>query len=185
VNITALFLLLAAPVFSQEKLATELQSVARVATVMIDGDVARRIQTPRSVASMLETGNRDPWAFADNYDVNHPAFIATKKTLMRLARLCPSACDVNLWMPVPTKPDRVQIVIRNVHEMSQFWTWGALSQDMPPEMRRVLTTGEPQSISRRPGMISVLAPIRDSLGDIAGLVEVVGQLTPDLQENVQ
>lgn len=174
----ALFLILAAA-------PTPLESVARIASIMVDGDIARRIQTPRSVASMLDTTNRDKWAGSDNYDVDHPAFIATKKTLIRLARLCPSACDVNLWMPVPTKPDRIQIVIRNVHEMSQFWTWGALTQDMPAEMRKVLQSGESVTVTRRPGMVSVLAPVRDSLGDIVGLVEVVAQAKPDLQENVQ
>jgi hypothetical protein len=33
-------------------------------------------------------------------------------------------------------------------------------------------------------MTSVLAPVYDSLGDIAGLVEVVGRDRPDPQENV-
>ncbi len=181
----ALFILLAASAFAQDTLAVQLDGVARVASVMMDGDLARRIQTPRSVDSMLRTDNRDKWAGSDNYDVNHAAFIATKKTLIRLARLCPSACDVNLWMPVAGNPPRVQIVIRNVHEMSQFWIWGALHQEMPLEMRRVLDSGDRVTVTRRPGMVSVLAPVRDSLGDTVGLVEVVGQLKPDLQENVK
>lgn len=181
----ALFVILTACASAQDKLALQLDSVARVATVMVDGDLARRIQTPRSVASMLKTDDRDRWAASDNYDVDHPAFIATKKTLMRLARLCPSACDVNLWMPVPTKPTRIHIVIRNVYEMSQFWTWGALHQEMPVEMRRVIDSGDRLTVTRRPGMVSVLAPVRDSLGDTVGLVEVVGQMKPDPQENVQ
>jgi hypothetical protein len=181
----ALFILLAASARAQDPLAVQLDSVARVASVMLDGDLARRIQTPRSVDSMLRTGNRDKSAASDNYDVNHTAFIATKKTLIRLSRLCPSACDVNLWLPVAGNPPRVQIVIRNVHEMSQFWTWGALHQEMPAEMRQVLDGGNRVTVTRRPGMISVLAPVRDSLGDIAGLVEVVGQLKPDPQENVK
>ena len=33
--------------------------------------------------------------------------------------------------------------------------------------------------------VSVLAPVYDSLGDIAGLVEVVSRLTPDPRENVK
>lgn len=88
--------------------ARELDLVARIATVMLDGDVCRRIQTPRSARMLLETDPRDPWKASDNFDVNDEAFIATKKTLMRLARLCPTACDVNLWMPVPSSPPRVQ-----------------------------------------------------------------------------
>jgi hypothetical protein len=34
-------------------------------------------------------------------------------------------------------------------------------------------------------MISVLAPVYDSLGDIVGLVEVVSQARPDPRENVK
>lgn len=181
----ALLIVLAVRVCAQDTLAVQLDGVARVASAMVDGDVATRIQTPRSSASMLRTDNRDPWAASDNYDVDHAAYIATKKTLMRLASLCSSACDVNLWLPLPTNPPRIQVVIRNVHEMSQFWTWGALHQEMPAEMRRVLDSGERVTVARRPGMVSVLAPVRGSLGDIVGLVEVVGQTKADPQENVQ
>ena len=35
------------------------------------------------------------------------------------------------------------------------------------------------------GMVSVLAPVYDSLGDIAGLVEVVSQAGRDPRENVK
>jgi hypothetical protein len=173
--ITAFFLLL---------LASPLDEVARVATAMVDGDVAQRIQTARSARSMVEMNPRDRWAAADNYEVHHDAYIAVKKTLIRLSRLCPGACDVNLWMPVKGKPGRIQIVVRNANEMSQFWTWGALEQELPAEMRRVLETGERQTVTRRAGMVSVLAPVRDSLGDIVGLVEVVSSATPSPTENV-
>ena len=109
----------------------------------------------------------------------------TKKTLMRLSRLAKNPCDVNLWMPVETTPRRIQILIRNVNEMSQFWTWGALHQEMFPEMEKVLRTGERVAVRKRAGMASVVAPVYDSLGDIVGLVEVVGRLASDSHENVK
>lgn len=180
----AFLIFAAAPAFAQQA-PRELDEVARVAGVMVDGDVCRRIQTPRSRDYMVKKDPRDQWRDADNYDVDHRAFIETKKTLMRLARLCPGVCDVNLWMPLEHDRTRVQMMIRNVHEMSQFWTWGAMHQAMPPEMKRVLETGERVSASKRPGMWSVLAPVRDSLGDIAGIVEVVSQARPDPRENVK
>jgi hypothetical protein len=88
-------------------------------------------------------------------------------------------------MPVKEKPAQIQIVIRNVYEMSQFWTWGALTQDMPAEMKTVLDSGKRVSVRRRPGMLSVLAPVHDSLGDTVGLVEVVSQDERDPHENVK
>ena len=42
---------------------------------------------------------------SDNYDVNDAAFIATKKTLIRLSTLASYPVDVNLWMPVPGAPN--------------------------------------------------------------------------------
>jgi len=163
----------------------ELDRVAQVATAMVDGDVCKRIQTPRSIQFLLKTDPRDPWLASDNYDVDDVAFIQTKKTLMRIARLCPNACDANLWMQVASNPSRIQIMIRNVYEMSGFWRWGDLHQETPAEMRRVLDTGERVTVRRNSGMISVLTPVYDSLGDIVALVEVVSQAKRDLRENVK
>ena len=178
-------LLISAPLQAQDPLAAQLDQVAKVASVMMDGDLAKRLVTPRAMASILDQNPQDQWAAADNYDVDHNNYIAAKKATIRLARLCTSPCDVNLWMPIPAKPGRIHIVIRNVHEMSQFWTWGRLHQETPAEMNRVLETGERVTVSRRPGIASVLAPVRDSLGDIVGVVEVVGQSKPNPQENVK
>lgn len=182
---TALAFLLAASAPAQDPITAELDQVARTATAMVDGDLARRIQTERSVKTMLDKNPRDQWAAADNYDVDHAAFVATKKTLIRLSRLCTAACDVNLWLPVPGAPDRVHVAIRNVNEMSQFWRWGDLHQPLPAEMKAVLESGRRQTVRRRPGMISILAPIHDSLGDTVGLVEVVSAPNANPQENVK
>ena len=186
-RLRTVLLLAASPLlFAQsEDKAKELDRVAQVATAMLDGDVCLRIQTPRSLQFLLKTDPRDPWLASDNYDVNDLAFIQTKKTLMRLARLCTEACDANLWMPVTSSPPQIQIMIRNVYEMSGFWKWGDLHQEMPPEMKCVLDTGDRVTVRRSSGMISVLTPVYDSLGDIVALVEIVSQAKRNLRENVK
>ena len=161
----------------------QLDDVARIASVMVDGDVCRRIVTARALDAMVKVNPRDRWASADNYDVDHNAYVQTKKTLMRLARLVPFPCDVNLWMPLPQ--NRVHIVIRNQNEISQFWTWGVLHQEMLPPMKDVLESGRRIIVKQKPGYISVLAPVNDSLGDVVGLVEVVAQTKADTHENVK
>jgi hypothetical protein len=163
----------------------ELNRIARVATVMVDGDVCQRIVTPRALAYMFKNDPRDQWAAGDNYEVNDAAFIATKKTLARLSRLAPFPCDVNLWMPIAGQPDKIRIVIRNVHELSQFWPWGKLYQDMIPQMRHVLASGERITVTQKPGWVSVLAPVYNSLGDTVALVEAVSQSQLDPHENVK
>jgi hypothetical protein len=42
-----------------------------------------------------------------------------------------------------------------------------------------------RAVAEKPGMVSVLAPVSNSLGDIVGLVEVVSRLPVDTHENVK
>jgi hypothetical protein len=165
--------------------AHDLDEVARVASVMVDGDICRRIVTPRALEYMFKNDPRDPWAAGDNYEVNDEAFLTVKKTLIRLSRLVPFPCDVNLWMPVAGHPDKVHIVIRNSNELSQFWPWGALYQDMIPSMKQVFESGRRLTVAERPGWVSVLAPVYDSLGDIVALVEAVTQKPINPHGNVK
>lgn len=158
---------------TKEDVARDLDDIARIATVMVDGDVCQRIMTKRALEKMFAVDPKDPYAASDNFDVNHQSYIAVKKTLIRLSRLMSYSCDVNLWMPFKEKPDKIQVLIRNANEWSQFWTWGKLTQDMPVEMKRVLESGRREKVARIPGMISVLAPVNDSLGEIVALVEVI------------
>lgn len=163
----------------------DLDTVARIASTMVDGDVCQRIVTKRALASIVEVNPKDKWLAADNYDVNHEPFIQTKKTLARLAQLAPFPADVNLWMPVPGQPGRIHIVIRGVNEISQFWPWGALHQDIPASMKKVLESGQRIAAREKAGFISVLAPVTNSLGDVVGLVEVATRVKPSAHENVK
>jgi hypothetical protein len=136
-------------------LVRDLDQIARTASVMVDGDLCQRI--------------------VDGYTLREPEFTQVKKTLIRLSRLISHPCDVNLWMPVEGAPGQIQIVIRNENELSQFWVFGARSQPMFPQMSEVLKTGRRVTVEERPEMVSVLAPVYNSLGDIVGLVEVVSK----------
>jgi hypothetical protein len=166
---------------SPASMQQDLQEIARVASVMVDGDTCQHIVTPRAMEHMLHPDPRDEWSGGDNYDVNDANFIRVKKTLMRLALLAQYPVDVNLWMPMPTKQPRIQVVIRNHYNLSQFWG-GELDQAMPPEMQTVLETGKTLTVQKKPEMISVLAPVRNSLGQIVGLVEVVGSTASPLHD---
>jgi hypothetical protein len=165
--------------------AAQLDDVARVGSVMVDGDVCQRIVTERALKYMFTADPRDPWVAGDNYDVDDAAFIAIKKTLLRLSRLAPAPVDVNLWMPIKGHLDKIRVVVRTVHEMSQFWPWGALYQDMIPQMKTVLVDGKRVTITDKLGWISVLAPVSDSLGDVVGVLEVVTQTHVDARANVK
>jgi hypothetical protein len=175
----------AQPVRSIKDLSADLDGIAKTASVMIDGDVCQRIVTPRAIEYILRNPSKDKWAAADNYDVDDASFIATKKTLIRLSQLVDYPVDVNLWMPLKPDFSLIHIAIRNRYEMSQFWRWGTLFEPTPAPMRTVLQEGKRLTIASKLGFVSVLAPVRNSLGDIAGLIEVVARLEPDARENVK
>ena len=52
-------------------------------------------------------------------------------------------------------------------------------------MKTVLDTGKRTAVSEKPGWVSVLAPVHNSLGDIVGVVEVASQRTRDAHANVK
>jgi hypothetical protein len=170
---------------NQQALVKDLENIARAATVMVDGDVCQRIMTKRALEKMFVIDPKDPWAGADNFDVNAEPYIQIKKTLIRLARLVPYPIDCNLWMPFKEDSGKIQVLIRNQYEMSQFWNFGQLYADIYPEMKEVLTSGKPLTVQKRGNIISILTPVYNSLGDIVGLVEVVSRTQFNPQENVK
>ncbi len=180
-----LLLLIPSPLPAQDGFTRELEEAARVASIMVDGDACRRIVTARAMEFMLRIDPADPFLASDNYNVHSAAFDSVKKTLIRIARLVSFPADANLWMPIPGHPGQIRVVIRNANELSQFWPWGALYQKMIPEMKTVLDTGNRVTVARKPGWVSVLAPVRDSLGDIVAVVEVAGQRRLDPHANVK
>ncbi|MDR3676417.1 MAG: hypothetical protein P4N24_13070 [Acidobacteriota bacterium] len=163
----------------------ELESLARVGSVMVDGDVCQNIVTPLAKEYMFKVDPRDEFLAGDNYDVDDVSFNITKKTLIRLSHLTSFPSDVNLWMPIDGHPGKIQIVVRNKNEMSQFWHWGDIYQDMIPPMETVLKTGQRVTVMDRPGWVSVLAPVYNSLGDIVGLIEAVSRTKMDPHDNVK
>jgi len=163
----------------------ELDTLARIGSAMVDGDVCQRIVTERAKEFLFASDSRDEFLAGDNYDVDDVAFNTVKKTLIRLSHLASFPVDVNLWMPIEGHPDKIQLVIRNKNEMSQFWNWGELYGDMAPQMETVLKTGQRVTVTSKPGWISVLGPVYNSLGDVVGLIEAVSQVRVDAHENVK
>jgi len=154
---------------------SQLDELGRIASVLVDGELASDIVTDRAAKLMFRKDPNDPYAGADNYDVNFEPFMQTKKLLIRLEGLVDFPVNCNLWMRCKGKPELVQMVIRQNPGWSQFYSWGTHSTEPTPEMTRVLEKGERVFVRAKPPRdhIVVLAPIRDSLGDVVGFVEVV------------
>jgi hypothetical protein len=173
------------PEEAPSKMQNELDIVAHAGSAMVDGDICQKIVTQRARELMFASDPRDRFLAGDNYDVDDVAFNTVKKTLIRLSHLSSFPADVNLWMPIEGHAGKIQLVIRNKNEMSQFWNWGELYGDMVPPMETVLKTGQRVTVTSKPGWISVLAPVHNSLGDVVGLIEAVSRIKVDVHENVK
>jgi hypothetical protein len=173
------------PEEAPSKMQKELDIVAHVGSAMVDGDICQKIVTQRARELMFASDPRDRFLAGDNYDVDDVAFNTVKKTLIRLSHLSSFPANVNLWMPIEGHAGKIQLVVRNKNEMSQFWNWGELYGDIVPQMETVLKTGQLVTVTNKPGWISVLAPVYNSLGDVVGLIETVSQVKMDAHENVK
>jgi hypothetical protein len=152
--------------------------LAVIATAMVDGDLCQHIVTDRAVKYLLRSDPHDPWADADNYDVDAATFQQVKSTLLRIAMLANDHTALNLWLPVPNKPDAVQIVVRLRPGISGLYD-GSMMQPMPGAMRHVMATGEQSESIRQKGAEVILAPVHDSLGRTVAVVEVAERIGPD------
>jgi hypothetical protein len=151
-----------------------LREIARVASIIFDGELCREIVTERAWKSLGNVDPNDPYVASDNYDVEHAPFIAAKKMLLRLERLAPTKIAVQcaLWVPVPTFPGEMALIIWN-RRLSRWWKGRPWHVPATPEMTAAMTTGQLQDVpDDDSGVTTVIAPLRDSFKDVSGFIEV-------------
>ena len=162
---------------AQARTIGELRRLAAIASAVLDGDECMEIVTDRAAELMFKVDPRDRWIGSDNYDVDREKFTRTKKLLIRVSRLADFPADCNLWLRTKKKPGRVHAVILQVNGLSSFYKFGQMVIDPPAEFAAVLKQGRTVVVTgKRRNVVSVLAPVRDSLGDVVGLVEASGRL---------
>ena len=161
-----------------------LSEAARVASVMIDGDRARRIITERAMHYIAHPDPEHRFLSGDYYDVDHDSFLRMKKTLLRLERLLGFVCSTALWMPVEGLAGSVTLAVQN-GSVHRYYRFGQEKLELPAEMSQCLETGRTvlAPLEHPSQTITVLAPVFDSLGDVAGVVELTTQ-HPDSQSPV-
>lgn len=143
---------------------TRLRRLARAATVLVDGDAFKGIV----LQPELNTG--------DDYAVDHEKFLAVKRTLMKLKRLEDGDVGVTTWrrfgdgqMEQVCPVDMHALPVRpGNHPMSDAV---AAAFDGQPAVQELTIRGFPA--------LSVCSPIRDSMDDVVGVVEVFASLAPE------
>jgi hypothetical protein len=158
-----------------------LSKAARVASVMIDGDEARRIIVERATYYLAHPHPEHRFLAGDYYDVDHDTFLRMKKTLLRLERLLGFAYSTALWVPVEGLVGYVTLAVQN-GSVHRYYRFGQEKLALPDEMAQCLKTGQAvvAPLEHPSQTITVLAPVFDSLGDVTGIVELTTQ-HPDAQ----
>lgn len=150
-----------------------LRELARIASVMVDGDVATRIMADRSAYYLAHPDPREPHLAGDYYDVDHAAFLLMKKTLLRLERLVDFPCNASLWVRLKGAPHRVTVVVQN-GRLHRYYRFGEDARPLRGDLARCIRRGGIVSVPVRRGdsYLTVLAPVRNSLDEVVGAVEL-------------
>ncbi len=155
------------------KVLAGLRELARVAEAMVDGELAGKIITDRAAHYVANPDPKHRFLAGDYYDVDHAAFLAMKKTLMRLETLAGFPCNTSLWVRVKGGEGLVTVAVQN-GRLHRYYRFGEGGRKAEGELAECLSSGK---ITEAPlegsaDYLTVLAPVRDSLGDVVGCVEL-------------
>ncbi|KKL80288.1 hypothetical protein LCGC14_2006260 [marine sediment metagenome] len=154
----------------------ELTRVGQIAAGILDGEEIKTIISDRAMHHLANPHPDHQYMAGDYFDVDHETFLRTKKLLTRLERLGKVPMDGSVWVRVP-ETDCVTVALHNGAN-HRYYDFGQLNLPTPPEMQAVFDSGEvtvaPQVEGDRTA--TVLAPIRDSLGDVVAIVELTAPL---------
>lgn len=158
---------------SKKTAADRLRDIARIATVMLDGEEALRIVTSRAMAHIASPVKGHQFMTNDYFDVDHETFIRTKKTMKRLARLTDIPCSMSLWLPVQGNRRYMTLAVHN-GTVNRYWQFGSYRMTMPDEVKSCLKSGKVRSVPAggMKDVITVLAPVFDSLEDTVAVLEI-------------
>jgi hypothetical protein len=161
---------------SAETVLAELRRVAEIAAGILDGDEVKQIVNEQAMHFIANPDPKFIFLSGDYFDVDQQLFLRTKKLLLRLERLGKVTMNSALWVPVPGQ-DAVTLVLHN-GAYHRYYTFGLERLATPSEMKEVLEAGTIVSVppSDDKNLATVLAPVRDSLGDVVGVVEMTAPL---------
>jgi hypothetical protein len=158
-----------------KKRMAALKELARVAEAMIDGEQAKIIISDRAFYYMLNSPPEHRYMSGDYFDVDHPKFLRMKKTLKRLEKLVDFTCGTSLWVRIKGSDKFVTVAVHNNRGwLHRYFRADEAKFTPPPEMKECFDKGHIvlAPIKTTLSGLTALAPVRDSLGDVVGVVEL-------------
>ncbi len=175
---------------SLEEIAAALAEVARVGEVFVDGELVKNAYMAYATDFMC----------GDDMDYNPVTTVPLKKTLMRLERLSRVSCSTTIWRRRPDDPKSGEVLLSGFMTSPQGGgpppNLGYVRPRMSPELSAIFLRGKSRviKVDRKPSMmahvmnvrgrgtpakgvkgyamVQVYAPVKDSLGEVVGVLEV-------------
>ena len=159
-----------------DEVLAELARLGEIASGLIDGEEVKAIVLPSAMEQIIEPDPNHPYMAGDSFDVDMEVFLRVKKLLLRIERLGELEVDSSVWIPVRGR-DEATVILHN-GTRHRWYIFGQLKLATPPELREVFESGRIRLVPPGEGdtLATALAPIRDSLGDVIGAVELTTQL---------
>jgi hypothetical protein len=181
---------------SLDEIKAVVEEVARVGQAFVDGDLCRQAYQPHAETFM--TG--------DDMDFNPQTTVPLKKTLLRLERVSRLPCGTTLWRRRPDDPGSGEALLfgsassplaggkpgnrgykppRMTREMAAGFLKGRTAWRLNYQAGRAARTmaDRGQAIAarglKRPCIVERFVPIRDSMGEVAAVLEVFAAAVTD------
>ena len=153
---------------TRREVEARLRRIARAGEVFLDGEAFKSVLPDPAI----NTG--------DDYRVDDEKFVALKRTLFKLKRLEEGDCSAQAWRrfedPKEGRPGATLVVPVDPHPRGVKGVY-----PVSPALAEAFAgrVGVEELEFRGVPILSVAAPIRDSLEDVVGAIEVFGSLAPD------
>jgi hypothetical protein len=156
----------------RREVEARLRRVARAATIFLDGDDFREVVIDPALGQVCA---EDPDRPHPQYHADHAKFIRLKQTLFKLKRLESDGYSLAAWRSF--KGEAKSVILMDMHYVPARPGIIPVSPAMAEAFAGRVGTQELE-FRGRPGL-AVFSPIRDSLEDVVGVVEVYAALVPE------
>lgn len=159
------------PAARREAVAARLLELARVAMAIVDGDAVRDCLRP---ASRIEISG-------DDYEYDADQCNALRRGLLRVERMSDLDVQTGVWRLRPDKPGMADLLLAGMGYPRQFSGWDRYLIPIPAAMQQAFDGQPGTGFSDDGRYCSVLAPVRDSLDDTVGVLELCVALDGEAQ----
>lgn len=155
--------------------------VARIASIIVDGDEASRIIKEDSMFALVHDQPEYRFLALDRYRVDIDTCMRMKKLLLRIEQLEETEYCCSLWVPVPAT-DLVTLALQNGN-MNRYYDFGQKVLAIPEPMQRCMTGKEPVFLTPddERSVATVLAPVYNSLEEVSAVLELSSAIGPGIE----